>query len=330
MSIKEYVEDHINFIIGSILCYLGQVTLLILVGVDIWMAIGITGISVVFVVAYGSITYVLKHKRNKHMQEVMNDLDKKYLLHEVLPKSTLHEETMYREMLRIGNKAMLEEVSKVKRERVEYQEYIEQWVHEIKTPIAAMKLWSENHQIEHKRDLLKDLERTENYVEQALFYARSETIEKDLSIQKMDLLSCLHESLIQNKYLCTSTNTKIELSETHVEVLSDEKWMIFIVNQIIENAVKYRKHDAKIKLYTQELEHCVILNIIDNGKGIHTQDIPRVFEKGFTGENGRNASKHATGIGLYLCKKMCDALGIELGVESIYGQYTRIYLKFKK
>lgn len=329
MSVKEYLEDHIVLITGEIILLLLQSVLLSFAGME-------TGLVVILTMAWILITcvvlvcqYISRRKFMKQIKLDIEHMDQKYLLHEVIPKYGSNEYMFYRDMLRIGNKSMLENISSIRRERQEYQEFVEQWVHEIKTPIAAMKLWSENQEGERKRELLRQLERTEHYVEQALFYARSENVEKDFRIQRTDVSACISEALLQSKYSCRSAGIGIDIQVEDCIVYTDEKWLIFIISQLIENAVKYRKEQgACIRIWNEDIGKVRKLMMEDNGKGIRATDLPRIFEKGFTGENGRSADSHSTGIGLYLCKKLCEAMNIDIQVESVEKEYTRIILSF--
>ena len=221
---------------------------------------------------------------------------------------------------------MLEQVSEAKREQAEYREYIEQWIHEIKTPITAMKLICENHRADFSKDLLVELEKTNRYTEQALFYARSEHPEKDYIVREIRLFDVVHQAIADNRYLLRQYNVQIVLAETEDNVYSDEKWLCFILNQLIVNAVKYRTESPVIRFFVEQSGNEVSLCIADNGVGIIDSDLPRIFEKGFTGENGRGASQTATGIGLYLCKRLCDKLGI--GLTAISNEETVFKLSF--
>lgn len=331
MKLTDYIEDHITFLFFSLIFLFIQSMLLYFLGNNFGIVLIIATLWFFIFFLYFCIDFTKKRRRMKQIQNSLHALDKKFLLHEVFPRGGSHEELFYKKLLHAGNKSMLEHVSFIKRERQEYQEYIEQWVHEIKTPIAAMKLWSENQEGERKRDILKQIERLEHFVEQALYYARSENVENDFRIARIDLLDCIRESLLQCKYLCTSSRMHIELQEHGYYVYTDEKWLIFILNQIIENAVKYRREEqAKITITMEENEKAISLIIRDNGKGICAEDLPRVFEKGFTGENGRTADAHATGIGLYLCHKLCNALEIDMYIKSKEDFYTNVILSFSK
>lgn len=331
MKFMEYIEDHISFLLFCFIFLFIQSTILYFLGNDFGIVMILACLWLFIFFLYFCIDFFRKRKRMKQLQTALYTLDQKFLLHEVFPRGGNHEDQFYKRLLQVGYKSMLEHVSFIKRERLEYQEYIEQWVHEIKTPIAAMKLWIENQEGERKRNILKQLERTEHYVEQALFYARSENVEKDFRIAKIDLLHCIRESLLQCKYLCTSSRMNIELEEKNFYVYTDEKWLIFILNQIIENAVKYRCEKlAKLSIVMEEDDKGIRLILEDNGKGICAEDLPRIFEKGFTGENGRTADAHATGIGLYLCQKLCNALEIHMYIDAKQGMYTKVILVFSK
>ncbi|MGX8852646.1 sensor histidine kinase [Amedibacillus sp. YH-ame10] len=329
MKLSEYLEDQASFLITMFLVLIVQSLILYFLGNNLSMIIVLDGMWGIFFITYLNMQFRKKHKQHMLIRYLEETLDQKYLLHEVLPQDMNHEEQFYKHLLYVGNKSMLEHVSSIRRERKEYQEFIEQWVHEVKTPIAAMKLWSENQQVERKRDLMQQIERTEHYVEQALYYARSENVEKDFHIHAFDLMKGIQESLLKNKYLCMCSQVRIEMPSGEYCVYTDEKWVIFILNQLIENAVKYRKsEDAFIRIEIQKVNEHTYLRVIDNGKGIQAQDLPRVFEKGFTGENGRVSNKHSTGIGLYLCKRLCDALSIGIEIQSVEGEYTEVILCF--
>ena len=330
MKWMEYLEDHVGFLVISFLFVLIESFLLLFMKINISLILIFDGIWICLFTIYLLYDYLRKQKRMNQLETLIMALDQKYLLHEVMNKGGSKEEQFYQYLLRVGNKSMLEMVSGIHRDQKEYQEYIEQWVHEIKTPIAAMKLWADHQQGIKKRELLAQLERVEHYVEQALFYARSETVEKDFAIQKTDLKETIQEALLQCKYLCTSKHVRVELCEETYIVQSDAKWIVFVLNQLIENAIKYQKpkEDAVLKLTLDKNEQCVELHVIDNGIGIPSVDIERIFEKGFTGENGRNANQHATGIGLYLCKKLCKSLGIDLSVTSLEGTGCDVCLSF--
>ena len=236
------------------------------------------------------------------------------------------EDQVYYQLLKMAGKSMLEQIGEVERERLEYKEYIEQWIHEIKTPITAMKLLCENHRTDWTKELLLELEKTNRFTEQALYYARSEHTEKDYSVREMALSQVVHQAIADNKYLLLQGGMRLEVEEMQNTVYSDEKWVRFILNQLIANAVKYRTEQPVLRISTHKRQDQVVLVMEDNGIGIAASDLPRIFEKGFTGQNGRMVQQ-STGIGLYLCKRLCEKLGIGIAAESS-EQGTAISLAF--
>lgn len=262
--------------------------------------------------------YVLRKRQLEALLELARQLPEAYLLGEVMPAPTRADDQVFYHLLRQAGRSMLEQVSAVERERKEYKTYIQQWVHECKTPIAAGKLLCENHPSPLSQDLLPLWEAMDHYTEQALFYARSEHPEKDYLIREIPLFSPVHQALAQNKYLLLQHQARVEVEETDDTVFSDEKWLAFLLGQLIENAVKYRHPDRPLAL-TFSADHgpgTVTLTLRDNGLGILPEDLPRIFDQGFTGRNGRRAGQNATGLGLFLCQKLCRKLDLALTPQS--------------
>ena len=188
----------------------------------------------------------------------------------------------------------------------------------------------ENNKNSATKSIEEELDKVENYIEQALFYARSNTVEKDYYIKKCNLNEIVNESIKKNKTILIQEKAEINTHDLENTVNTDSKWVFFILNQIIQNSVKYRNKDItpSIEIYSEQKKENVILYIKDNGIGIKKGEITRVFEKGFTGTNGRLSGKKSTGIGLYLCKKLCDKLGIAIELNSEQGKGTEIRIVF--
>ena len=225
------------------------------------------------------------------------------------------DEQVFYQIMKMAEKSMLERICEVQRERKEYKEYIEKWIHEVKTPITAMKLLCENNRSSVSREILAELENINQYTEQALYYTRSEHAEKDYSVREINLCDVVHGAIADNKYLLRQSNMTITIGDIENRVYTDEKWVRFILNQIIGNAIKYHAEQPVLHFWATKTNDRIVLSISDNGIGIPKSDLPRIFEKGFTGQNGRTG-KNSTGIGLYLCKRLCDKLGIGLTAYS--------------
>ena len=277
------------------------------------------------------IDIVLEYRKKSNFYNVLKNnlekLDTKYLISEIINTPDFIEGKILKNTIQETGKSMLENVNSYKQLQEDYKEYIELWIHEIKIPIATSKLIIENNKNEITKSIDEELDEIENYTEQALFYARSNTVNKDYVVTKSNLQEIVNGAILKNKSALLSSKTSIELHDLEREVYTDSKWAVFIINQIIQNAIKYSKiKDRKIEIYAISKRENVVLYIKDNGIGIKKGEITRVFEKGFTGENGRTTNKKSTGIGLYLCKKLCDklGLGLELNSEKDIGTEVRI------
>jgi signal transduction histidine kinase len=259
--------------------------------------------------------------------DTLDALEEKSLLTELLPTPMDTEEAIFCDVLQITDKYVNDTLAAKKIQSADYREYIELWVHEIKTPIAAARLILENHQSEAARRALDELDNVEAFVQQVLFYTRAGHVEKDY-IMKETLLCEIIEGLIKkNARRLIANHVSVEIHHLNLSVVCDTKWVEFILQQILDNSIKYKTDSARIVFSAEEKESNVLLSVWDNGIGISEKDIGRIFEKGFTGENGRRQKK-STGMGLYLCRKLCDKMGLGIAAESIEG--TRITLIFPK
>ncbi|WP_332841494.1 sensor histidine kinase [Paraclostridium bifermentans] len=291
-------------------------------------------IFILFLIWFGPlITYMflefIKYNRYlKNLTHTIDGLDKKYLLSEVINEPRFQEERIINEVLKECNKSMHENVKYYKDEQIEYREYIETWVHEIKTPIASAKLILENDDSNLSSRINYEMKRVEGFIEQVLYYARSSDVSKDYIIKKFSLRNVVMKAVKNNSRDFINRNIKLNIKEVEGTIFSDAKWVEFIINQIIINAVKFSiPNKGEVSIFSKINENNIILTIEDNGVGISEKDIDRVFEKGFTGENGRKFGK-STGIGLYLCKKLCDKLGIGISLISKEGLGTKVNIVF--
>ena len=332
MRFSNFIKEKMILIIGTILAISSVEILLFAYNISIVIRIYCTFI-IVFVVALAIITEY-KKKKVYYEQLIKNieDLREKYLISEIIRTPNFIEGKILKDILQDTGKSMLENVNYYKNVQEDYKEYIELWIHEVKIPIAASKMIIENNKNEVTKSIDEELDKVENYTEQALFYARSNAVEKDYIINKTNLKEIVAGSILKNKITLLNEKVSIELTNLKDEqVYTDSKWAIFIVNQIIQNAIKYSKeNDKKIEIFSKEKSDKVILYIKDNGIGIKKGEITRVFEKGFTGENGRIIGQKSTGIGLYLCKKLCNKLGLGIELNSEKDKGTEVRIIFPK
>jgi len=267
--------------------------------------------------------YFRKYSFYKNLIKCTETLDKTYLLSEVIDCPRFLEGEFLYTTLKISNKAMNDQIAVYRLAMEEYREYIETWVHEIKTPISSSMLIVENNPSDTTKKLQEEITKISGFVEQALFYSRSNTVEKDYIIKEYRLNDIVKSSVKQNSKMLIENKISVDIKDFQDTVFTDGKWIDFILNQLISNAIKYKSESSFIRFYSSQNANSVSLFIEDNGIGIPEKDISRVFQKGFTGENGRKFSK-STGLGLYLCKKLCNKLGLDIQIASKIGTTVEI------
>ena len=249
----------------------------------------------------------------------------------MLNKPSFYDGEVFYEVLYDINKSMNENVKKYEIRLNDFKEYIELWIHEIKLPIASLTLMNHNQKSKIDKRYVEQIRRIDNYVDQILYFVRSENAEKDYLIKEANLKKIINNVAMRNKDDLLEKNINFMVDVGNIRILTDSKWLEFIINQIVSNCIKYTKDNGEkiIKLYIEEDSKQINLHIYDNGIGIPSKDIKRVFEKTFTGENGRTMSK-STGMGLYIVKKLCDKLGHKITIDSIKGEYTDVIISFAK
>ena len=332
MRFRDYIKEKMVLIIGTILALVSVEILLLAYNISILIR-GYCAFIIIFILV---LAILIENKKKKdyynELIKNMEDLKEKYLISEIIKTPNFIEGKILKDILQDTGKSMLENVNYYKNIQEDYKEYIELWIHEVKIPIAASKMIIENNKNEVTKSIDEELDKVENYTEQALFYARSNAVEKDYIINKTNLKEIVNGAILKNKTTLLNEKVSIELSNLKdEEVYTDSKWAVFIINQIIQNAIKYsKKENKKIEISSQEKNDKVILYIKDNGIGIKKGEITRVFERGFTGENGRIIGQKSTGIGLYLCKKLCDRLGLGIELNSEKDKGTEVRIIFPK
>ncbi len=291
-------------------------------------------VPIAILVAYGigiMVEYNIKRNFYQTTLKRLKEIDKKYLIAEVMDKPSFVEGKILLDILQQTDKAMIENVNFYKHLQEDYKEYIELWIHEVKLPIATGKLLIENNKNEVTKSIGEELDKIENYTEQALYYARSNTVEKDYCIKGTSLQEIVNGVILKNKNSLLQKHIQISIHDVDYTIPTDSKWCSFIMNQIVENSTKYIKEaNPQIEIYGKEQKENLIVYIKDNGIGMKQEETKKVFEKGFTGENGRIMGKKSTGIGLYLCKKLCDKLGIGIELNSEKDIGTEVKLIFPK
>ena len=331
MRFKDFIKDKILLIAVMVLAIISIEILLMAYHISIIAKLYTAVIILVVLSISIFIEYKTKQSFYNSLKNNLEELEEKYLISEIIKAPDFVEGKILKEVMQEAGKSMLENVNNYKNLQEDYKEYIELWIHEVKIPIAASKMIIENNKTNVTKSIEEELDKVENYTEQALFYARSNAVEKDYVITKTNPKEIVNGAILKNKTTLLNEKIALDLKNLEQEVYTDSKWATFIVNQIIQNSIKYsKKDDKKIEIYAEPKSDKVILYIKDNGIGIKKGEITRVFEKGFTGENGRLIGKKSTGIGLYLCKKLCDKLGLGIELNSERDKGTEVRIIFPK
>ncbi|MGN1344425.1 MAG: sensor histidine kinase [Traorella sp.] len=256
------------------------------------------------------------------LHHMLVDLQKRTMLSiQELPSCKNQTEEDYQKLI---EKIFLDKINIITKKDKQYDDLVDYytlWAHQIKTPIAALHLLLNEQQL---NDCEEELFKIEQYVDMVLTYLKVDHQGTDLKISSIDIDECIKKSIRKYAKLFIRKKLQLNYDSKHVIILSDEKWLCFIIEQLLSNAIKYTPQGSvNIRVEND------ILTIQDSGIGIQEEDIPRVFEKGFTGYNGRCDSK-STGIGLYLVKKMCHKLGHKIWIESVVGEYTKVMIDLKR
>lgn len=325
MSYGKYIRDHLSWLMIFVLITLTIEAFLLTFKKSGWLMIYVAVVMIAGFIIGTVIDYQKEKKYFDKCNKLLEELDKKYLMPELLKDGGSQEEKLIFDMISQMESGMTSEVSDYRRKSEEYKEYIETWVHEIKIPIATAKMIMENHKPDAP-GMNEEIEKIESYVEQALFYARSAEVEKDYFIKPVDVEQLVNDVIRQKKRVLIAKHASIDIHDiqSDKEILSDGKWLAFIIGQIVDNAIKYSQDDrVALEIF---LENDALV-IKDRGIGIKKAELDRVCDKGFTGSNGRTG-KASTGIGLYLCKKLCVRLEHDITIDSEEGCGTSVRIHF--
>ena len=330
MNIGTYIKEKKENIILFIILVIILLFLLDLFGVNKYLTIMILSLlSIYFIVDF--FTFYLKRK--KYYDNFLNNLnllDKKYLILKTLEEPEFLDGKFFYDALYKIDKSMMENINNYRNETEDFKEYVEMWIHEIKIPIAGLMLMYHNNKTVNK-NFLDQLNSLDNLTDQILYYVRSNYAEKDFLIKEASMDKIINEVLLKNKDSILENHIDVTVDVKNIKVLTDSKWLVFILNQIINNSIKYCDNNRKsyIMFYIEDNEKETTLHIKDNGIGVNASDLKHVFDKSFTGENGRKM-RNSTGFGLYISKKLIEKLGHKISATSEENKYFEIAITFGK
>lgn len=331
MSFKKYLNEYKLAIILTLLSYFLIFSLLMIFKVNIALIILCELILIVLMLAILIGEYFRRRKFYNELLNNTNRLDKKYLVLETINKPNYYEgELIYQTLYEI-DKSMIEHIKEYEDSIDEFKDYVELWIHEVKIPLMSLMLKCHNNKDKIDRTFEEQIRKLDNYIEQILYYVRSEEANKDFSIKNVELKKVISRTALRNKDDLLENKINLMVENVDFVVLSDSKWLEFIINQIINNSIKYRNNKVEnyIKITAKEDSDKIVLSILDNGIGIEKADLSRVFEKTFTGSNGRIVTS-STGMGLYIVNKLCQKLGHVISIDSEINNYTCVNITFFK
>lgn len=329
MKLLSFLKTKLLFITFQIFIVIFIWTLFFVLNVGSFASIFIIGQIILFDVIVLTIEYIQKRNFYNNLNSLLESVDRKYLISEIIEEPDFLEGKLLTDLLKQASKSMNDEIAKHKIAEQEYRDYIETWIHEVKIPIACIGLICENNRNDITKSIIDETEKINTFAEQALYYARSTAVEKDYFIRKVNLDSLVKTVIRKYSKQLIQSKAEIKMDNLNIDVFSDSKWLNFILGQIISNSIKYKKDFLILSFGAEESDTQIVLSVSDNGIGIPAKDLPRVFEKGFTGEIGRRYAK-STGIGLYLCKKLCKKMHLGIKIHSQPGKGTTVYIIFPK
>ena len=327
MSLGEFLSEKQSRIALQLVCAAAAALFLAATGTQMGI-IAILLLTFLLTIATVQVLDFLRQRsRLLELESILEGLDQKYLFTEcVSPPRGLYERHLF-DLTRRAGQAMIGAVSDADTTQREYREYVESWVHEVKAPITAARLVCCQLDGDTRRKLDCELTQIEAHIERALFYARAENPERDCVIRQTNLSEIVFQAMENHRTLLIQSGIRVEMQELDYQVYTDKKWAVFIMGQLLQNSARYRGEDPVIIISARSLGKQTQLTVQDNGIGILAHELPRVFDRGFTGSNGRTRGG-STGMGLYLCQKLSGFLELDIRIASDEGTGTCVTLTF--
>ncbi len=318
-GVKAFLADKSLILIANCALLVTLILFLLAFRVRTEIIILVTSLWLAAMIVALMIEYGRKVNFYRQLIQNVNQLDQAYLVLETLEAPRFYDGEILYQVLYQAHKSMAENVKNYRMQAQDFQEYVEMWIHEVKTPLATLAVISKDSRINEQ------IKRLDDYVEQVLYFTRVENAERDYLIKKVELAEVVGAVANRNREILQAKDIEFRVRDLDVAVYTDAKWLEFILNQVINNSIKYQAHT--ITIAAERAEKITLLKIRDDGIGIAAKDLPRVFEKSFTGSNGHNFQK-TTGMGLYIAKSLCEKLGHQISIDSQPGKYTELTISF--
>lgn len=327
MKLKDYLKNNLFILISFLVMLILLLLLFIAFKINLSLTIAVIILVSFFCSSWFIYTFVRKRNFYNELLDRLEQLDQKYLLTEIITQPTFLEGQLLYQIIYETNKSMLERINDYQDNANNFKDYVEMWIHEVKIPLANLQLMCHNQKNKNFKTT-EQLKRLEDAIDQVLYYVRSEDVEKDCLIKNYELKKIINQVLLKNKDSLIYHHITVECQPFTYSVYTDSKWLAFIINQIISNSIKYcPAQNGKITIQAKQVADEILLSIRDNGIGIPASDLSRIFDKSFTGVNGRILPT-ATGMGLYICQNLCKKLGHRLTIQSNEGEFTELTIHF--
>lgn len=318
MSIRAYIRIRVKFIAFICMVFMIFALFFYLADLNLRQVYYPALLSIAAGLIAGGADYIAIRKRHIRFSEIKSSAEL-----EMMPEALDESDRDYERIVKLIDDERRSEKTQYAIRMKDSSDYYAAWAHQIKTPISAMKLILQNEDSESGRQLSRELTRVEQYADMVMVYVRLDSGSSDLVLKRIDIDSVIRSAVRRFAAEFIGKKTGLVFNETGAHKLSDAKWLQFVIEQILSNSLKYTEK-GNISIYMSDEN---TLCIEDEGIGIASEDLPRVFDRGYTGYNGRRNCE-ASGIGLYLCAGVCRKLGHRIRAESEIGKGTRIYIEF--
>ena len=333
MRLDKYLKDKLFLIFIFVINYF----LLLLIFLTFKISISLIVLFSILFILMGIVIVFYDYFRKKSFYDELinnlNELDQKFLVLETTKMPDFYDGKLLYQTLYDANKSMLEYINDYSNSISDFKDYIEMWIHEVKIPISSLILLCHNNKDVLDNKYMKQVRKLDNYIDQVLYYVRSNYTEEDFIFKEVRFEKLISSVALKNKDDLLENKIDLIVNLKNISIYTDPKWLEFILNQIINNSIKYRDtsngKSPFIKICVLDNSSFVSLIISDNGIGIPRKDLGKVFNKSFTGDNGRKLSK-STGMGLYIAKKLCNKLGHRIEIDSEVKGGTTVKISIGK
>lgn len=329
MNIKEFLKEKLsNFIYSAVLFLIINIYLFSLNSIKnlsdlIYLDILIITIFIVF-------TILDYRKMKDRYSSIMELIEDEKDIDSYCIDDNFLEGKIINYIIDYKDKKLENETKECENQLKDMEEYISRWVHEIKLPLSAMKIILDRDSDDMISSIENELEKMNFLVNSVMYGSRATASAEDIFIKEENLKDIVRTAVKSNSFFLIKNNISPKLGDLDFKVYTDKKWIIYVLGQLINNSIKYSKENGVIEFSAEDKGEFIELKIRDNGIGINEEDLERVFNKGFTGSNGRNSVYKSTGMGLYFSKKIIDNLNHSIEVESVKDKYTLFRIRFYK